>query len=542
MRVSLPNTLALVAAFSAGLGACVDRNTDAGGQTVDAGASTTDRGGSSINGTFDAMFGEGGTAVPPQGGTPLPGGQGGEAPPPVGGSGGDEPPPPPPDAGGTGGTQMMGDPGPCAVRALDAHQACPASIYEVRQDIGLGFKVTVKGVVTTLRTNAAGEPRNLTLQVGAEQAEYSGPNFSGVWVFTGDATAPAEQLAGLQPGQLVEMTGTTNDFHGQRQLVLIDAVTIVGNAAPVVPLPVAPGEIATGGARADALEASLVEIEDVDVTNPAPPPGEGDRDPTHEFEVTGTLRVDDFLYLIDPPPVADERFRRITGVLRFSNNLHKIEPRNAADVDRPNAPPPPPPADMGAPPPPPADMGAPPPPPPGDGPLLITEIDYDQMGTDSAEFVEIHNPSGAAVSLVGLSLELVNGNGGDVYRRFALSDAADRLEAGGYLVVGALAVTSALPAGVPSIPFNPNVADLNNSVLQNGPDAVRIVDAAGGLIDAFGYEGDVAGATEGDFLSGDPGNERPQSASRCPVDADTNDNATDFRYVTPSPGLASICM
>ncbi len=40
-------------------------------------------------------------------------------------------------------------------------------------------------------------------------------------------------------------------------IVLIDAVTIVGNAAPVVPLPVAPGEIATGGARADALFTGL---------------------------------------------------------------------------------------------------------------------------------------------------------------------------------------------------------------------------------------------------------------------------------------------
>lgn len=539
MRVSLPITAAIVF-VGASLGACVERSNSSGGLEVDAGASLTDRGGSSINGAIDAMFGDGGTAVPPSGGSPAPGGQGGEAPPPVGGSGGDEPPPPAPDAGGTGGTQMMGDPGPCAARPLDAHQACPASIYEVRQDIGLGFKVTVKGVVTTLRTNAAGEPRNLTLQVGTDQAEYSGPNFSGVWVFTGDATAPADQFAGLQTGQLVEMTGVTNDFHGQRQLVLIDAVSVLGNAAPVVPLPVAPGEIATGGARADALEASLVEVEDVQVTNPAPAPGEGDRDPTHEFEITGTLRVDDFLYLIEPPPVADETFRRITGVLRFSNNLHKVEPRNAADVDRPNAPPPPP-ADTGAPPPPPADMGAPPPP-PGGGPLRITEIDYDQMSTDSAEFVEVHNPSGAAVSLAGISLELVNGNGGDVYRRFALSDAADRLEAGAYLVVGALAVTSALPPGVPSIPFNPNVADLNNSVLQNGPDAVRIVDAAGGVIDALAYEGEVAGAGEGDFLSGDPGNERPQSASRCPVDGDTNDNATDFRYVTPSPGLASMCM
>ena len=46
--------------------------------------------------------------------------------------------------------------------------------------------------------------------------------------------------------------------------------------------------------------------------------------------------------------------------------------------------------------------------------LVINEIDYDQPGTDSAEFVEIYNAGGNAVSLDGLTLEFVNGNGAPV--------------------------------------------------------------------------------------------------------------------------------
>jgi hypothetical protein len=44
--------------------------------------------------------------------------------------------------------------------------------------------------------------------------------------------------------------------------------------------------------------------------------------------------------------------------------------------------------------------------------LVINEIDYDQPGTDAAEFIELKNVGSSAIGLSGYSVELVNGNGG----------------------------------------------------------------------------------------------------------------------------------
>ena len=33
--------------------------------------------------------------------------------------------------------------------------------------------------------------------------------------------------------------------------------------------------------------------------------------------------------------------------------------------------------------------------------LVINEVDYDQIGSDSAEFIEIYNPSPSPISLAG---------------------------------------------------------------------------------------------------------------------------------------------
>ncbi len=52
-----------------------------------------------------------------------------------------------------------------------------------------------------------------------------------------------------------------------------------------------------------------------------------------EFEVTGGLRVNDYLTL--PPatlPAAGTTFARITGVLQLRHGNFKIEPRDAADL------------------------------------------------------------------------------------------------------------------------------------------------------------------------------------------------------------------
>jgi hypothetical protein len=69
--------------------------------------------------------------------------------------------------------------------------------------------------------------------------------------------------------------------------------------------------------------------------------------------------------------------------------------------------------------------------------LVLNEIDYDQTGTDAAEFVEIYNPTPAAVVMTGMAVLLYNGGTAGVtateYARVALTGT---IPAGGYVVIG----------------------------------------------------------------------------------------------------------
>ena len=78
--------------------------------------------------------------------------------------------------------------------------------------------------------------------------------------------------------------------------------------------------------------------------------------------------------------------------------------------------------------------------------LVINEVEYDEVGTDDGEFVEIYNGTGAAVSLSGYSLVLVNGGTNTTYLTQSLSGAGT-LAAGQYLVVGNSSVTPAAVRG-----------------------------------------------------------------------------------------------
>jgi len=46
--------------------------------------------------------------------------------------------------------------------------------------------------------------------------------------------------------------------------------------------------------------------------------------------------------------------------------------------------------------------------------LVINEVDYDQVGGDDAEFIEIKNVSGSVVNLTDVSLDLINGSANTV--------------------------------------------------------------------------------------------------------------------------------
>jgi hypothetical protein len=161
--------------------------------------------------------------------------------------------------------------------------------------------------------------------------------------------------------------------------------------------------------------------------------------------------------------------------------------------------------------------------------LRLNELDYEQASADAGEFVEVVNRAACEADLAGVALELVNGSDGKVYARYELAEAAASLASGARLVLGDPSVLSALPAGTPNLA-------LNGSGLQNGPDAVRLVQGEQ-VLDAVAYEGAVPGVDAG--VS--PADDEERALGRCPDGFDSGDPALDLRLAPPSPGASNTC-
>jgi cysteine-rich repeat protein len=174
--------------------------------------------------------------------------------------------------------------------------------------------------------------------------------------------------------------------------------------------------------------------------------------------------------------------------------------------------------------------------------LVINEVDYDQVGQDTKEFVELYNASDAPVPLANLVLVLVNGSDKKEYRRFTLTDAGTELAPGHYILIGSKALTDT----VTSAQVKEITSTLTQDIVQNGaPDAVALYNTAtDSLVDSLSYEGQLADAVitgsartfdlrEGtadttslaDVNAGSDG-----SLSRLPHGIDTDANATDFVF------------
>lgn len=178
------------------------------------------------------------------------------------------------------------------------------------------------------------------------------------------------------------------------------------------------------------------------------------------------------------------------------------------------------------------------------GPLVINEVDYDQPGTDTLEFVELYNRSGAPMDLTNLSLVLMNGNGSSEYNRIALGSTT--LGSGEYLVVGSVALLDTVPGSAQTIAFS---GPTNN--IQNGaPDGLAILDESSGVVlDVLSYEGEItAGVIIGvgpvNFVEGtataaaDSGD---GSLIRYPNGVDNDDASSDWTLTTTTtPGAANV--
>ncbi|UQA56431.1 M4 family metallopeptidase [Polyangium aurulentum] len=181
------------------------------------------------------------------------------------------------------------------------------------------------------------------------------------------------------------------------------------------------------------------------------------------------------------------------------------------------------------------------PPPASTSDLVINEIDYDTVGTDDREYVEIYNPAGGAVSLSGCSLLLVNGGTGTVYSTVDLSGAGS-LGAGQYLVVGSSSV--AVPAGAKKVNFS-----LATNSIQNDTEGVALVCGAS-VVDKLSYEGSVTAATlpgvgtvslvEGTAFNVADSNTVPRTLCRLPNGSDTDNASVDWSTcATLTPGASN---
>ena len=158
--------------------------------------------------------------------------------------------------------------------------------------------------------------------------------------------------------------------------------------------------------------------------------------------------------------------------------------------------------------------------------LVINEVDYDQPGSDAAEFIEIFNAGASAVSLDGLALQLINGSSASIYDTIDLPAAI--LGAGEFFVVCGDA------ANTPNCDLD-TTPDTN--LIQNGsPDAIALVQGTT-IIDVISYEGSVAAPyVEGTGTSAaDDSSSDFLGLSRIPDGADSDSNDADFslRCITP---------
>ncbi len=176
--------------------------------------------------------------------------------------------------------------------------------------------------------------------------------------------------------------------------------------------------------------------------------------------------------------------------------------------------------------------------------LVINEVDYDQEGTDTAEFIELYNAGSSTVDLTDLAVVLVNGNGGAEYARFELASIGT-LEPGGFLVLADTDVT--VPQGIPVLPLTTDI--------QNGaPDGIAVIHISDGtLVDALSYEGVIHEAiinvgsdtvvldlVAGDPFSGYDDGSPAKSLIRFPDGTDTGNDTADWAVTTAlTPGASN---
>lgn len=218
----------------------------------------------------------------------------------------------------------------CPDEANPGTQGCSATVYQVKQSVVTGRVRVTNLLVTGVGSNGF---FGQTIMGDASYDMTLGADYSGIFIYVGSA--------GMKPaiGDRVDADGTAADFFGQKQLDATTGSVMVLSSNNPLPAPVMVsaadvGQDAAGvdGPRAEALEGVFVQVGSTIVTSIDPTPDPAERPPLNEYVLDNALRVDDFFYLTDPFPAIGESFSYVRGVMRFSFNDYKLNPRSALDL------------------------------------------------------------------------------------------------------------------------------------------------------------------------------------------------------------------
>jgi DNA/RNA endonuclease YhcR with UshA esterase domain len=207
----------------------------------------------------------------------------------------------------------------------DTDADADTTIYEVQQgEVAEGTIVTLTNVVVTTPVH--------TEEAAVFVEEMDGGPYSGIHVYM--YTEVMAEHYGLQPGDVVNVTGEYTEFYGVSEITVQSPADIVVTGTGDVPGPdvVSPEDVTTGGAQAEAYESVLIKVEDVTVTDPDAGYG--------EFVIDDSLHINDFFFTEGGGPsgakittALDDTFGGITGVLMFSFEEFTLAPRFVEDFE-----------------------------------------------------------------------------------------------------------------------------------------------------------------------------------------------------------------
>ena len=128
-------------------------------------------------------------------------------------------------------------------------------------------------------------------------------------------------------GDRVTLTGKVDEYKGVTEIVTVTSFTVDSTGTSwIQPLDVTTGELTTGAATAEQYEGCLVRVKNAAITNPSLGYGEWQIN-----DGSGPCRVnDECKYYFNPAKYS--LVQSLTGILDYTNNDFKIEPRLANDI------------------------------------------------------------------------------------------------------------------------------------------------------------------------------------------------------------------